>query len=72
MRRPRGDRRHRSAAKPNTVDATEHRASAQEVRVGDILLRVYNNIGKDRIITIAAGVTFYSLLAMFPAIAAMW
>jgi hypothetical protein len=32
---------------------------------GDILLRVYNNIGKDRVITIAAGVTFYSLLAMF-------
>ena len=38
---------------------------------GDILLRVYNNIGKDRVITIAAGVTFYSLLAMFPAIAAL-
>ncbi len=38
---------------------------------GDILLRVYNNIGKGRVITIAAGVTFYSLLAMFPAIAAV-
>jgi membrane protein len=38
---------------------------------GDILLRVYNSIGEDRIITIAAGVTFYSLLAMFPAIAAL-
>ena len=37
----------------------------------DILLRVYANIGKDRIITIAAGATFYSLLAMFPAIAAV-
>jgi membrane protein len=37
----------------------------------DILLRVYNNIGKDRVITIAAGVTFYSLLAVFPAIAAL-
>jgi membrane protein len=37
----------------------------------DIILRVYNNITKDRVITIAAGVTFYSLLAVFPAIAAL-
>jgi membrane protein len=37
----------------------------------DIILRIYNNISKDRVITIAAGVTFYSLLAMFPAIAAL-
>jgi membrane protein len=36
----------------------------------DILSRVYRNIGKDRVIAIAAGVTFYSLLAIFPAIAA--
>jgi membrane protein len=38
----------------------------------DIVLRVYSNIiTKDRVITIAAGVTFYSLLAMFSAIAAL-
>ena len=37
----------------------------------DILLRVYDNIGRDRVITIAAGVTFYSVLALFPAIAAL-
>ncbi len=37
----------------------------------DILLRVYSNIGKDRIVLVAAGVTFYSLLAIFPAIAAL-
>jgi membrane protein len=37
----------------------------------DIILRAYNNIAKDRVITIAAGVTFYSLLAIFPAIAAL-
>src|SRR3954451_21428887 len=36
----------------------------------DILLRVYNGIGKDRILMNAAGVTFYALLALFPAIAA--
>lgn len=37
----------------------------------DILLRVYKNLGKNRVIVVAAGVTFYSLLAIFPAIAAM-
>jgi membrane protein len=37
----------------------------------DILLRVWNNIGEDRVILVAAGVTFYSLLAIFPAIAAL-
>ncbi len=37
----------------------------------DILVRAYKNIGRDRVITIAAGVTFYSILALFPAIAAL-
>jgi membrane protein len=37
----------------------------------DILLRVWKNIGKDRVIVVAAGVTFYSVLALFPAIAAL-
>ena len=37
----------------------------------DILLRVWNNIGEDRVILVAAGVTFYSLLAIFPAIGAL-
>ncbi len=37
----------------------------------DVLLRVYENIGKNRVIVVAAGVTFYSLLAIFPAIAAL-
>ncbi len=37
----------------------------------DVLLRVYENIGKDRVVLVAAGVTFYSLLALFPAIAAL-
>jgi membrane protein len=37
----------------------------------DILLRVYNNLGEDRVLLVAAGVTFYSLLAIFPAIAAL-
>jgi len=37
----------------------------------DILLRVWKNIGEDRVLLVAAGVTFYCLLAIFPAIAAL-
>jgi membrane protein len=37
----------------------------------DILLRIWKNIGKDRVIVVAAGVTFYIVLALFPAIAAL-
>ena len=37
----------------------------------DILWRVYEEFGKDRITSVAAGVTYYALLAIFPAIAAL-
>jgi membrane protein len=37
----------------------------------DILWRVYGNIGNHRILALAAGMTYYSLLAIFPAIAAL-
>jgi membrane protein len=37
----------------------------------DILLRVYENVSEHRVIAIAAGVTFYVILALFPAIAAL-
>lgn len=37
----------------------------------DIFLRVYGNISEHRVMAIAAGVTFYALLAIFPAIAAL-
>jgi membrane protein len=36
----------------------------------DILWRVYGEIGNDRILAVAAGTTFYALLALFPAVAA--
>lgn len=36
----------------------------------DVLVRVYENISQHRVLAIAAGVTFYALLAIFPAIAA--
>ncbi len=37
----------------------------------DILWRVYQNISEHRVIALAAGVTFYTLLAIVPAIAAL-
>ena len=37
----------------------------------DILWRVYNNISEHRVVSIAAGVTFFVLLAIFPAVAAL-
>jgi membrane protein len=37
----------------------------------DILWRVYANIGDHRILALAAGITYYSILAIFPALAAL-
>jgi membrane protein len=37
----------------------------------DILLRLYQRISRDRILLIAAGVTFYLILAIFPGISAL-
>jgi membrane protein len=37
----------------------------------DIALRTYRDVGENRIMLVAAGVTFFALLAIFPAIAAL-
>jgi membrane protein len=37
----------------------------------DVLTHVWENMGRHRVLAIAAGVTFYALLAIFPAIAAI-
>ena len=37
----------------------------------DILWRIYQNISDDRVVLVAAGIAFYSILALFPAIAAL-
>ncbi|WP_132254765.1 YihY/virulence factor BrkB family protein [Methylobacterium segetis] len=37
----------------------------------DIAFRVYLEFNKDRVLSVAAGVTFYSLLSLFPAVAAL-
>ena len=58
----REDGRGRSAQKPSDMPRRGWR---------DIVLRVYRGIADDRILANAAAVTFYSLLAVFPAIAAV-
>src|ERR1700674_2588095 len=35
----------------------------------DVLVRTYHEIQQDRLLALAAGVVFYSLLALFPALA---
>jgi membrane protein len=37
----------------------------------DILIRTYEQINEDRVLAVAAGVVFYGLLALFPAITAL-
>jgi membrane protein len=59
---PADDGRGRSAEKPSDIPARGWK---------DILWRVYAGISDDRILANAAAVTFYALLALFPAIAAL-
>jgi len=57
-----GDDRGRLAASPSEIPLRGWK---------DILLRVYGNISEHRILALAAGMTYYSLLAIFPALAAL-
>lgn len=59
---PRDTQRGRDAAAPSEVPAAGWK---------DILARVYRGLDDDRILANAAAVTFYALLALFPAIAAL-
>src|SRR5437763_10430985 len=61
-RRAREDDRGRSAKTPSDIPARGWK---------DIVLRVYRGIADDRILANAAAVTFFALLALFPAIAAL-
>ena len=56
------DERGRAASTPSQIPARGWK---------DILKRCYQRLDDDRILAIAAGVTFYALLAIFPAIAAL-
>ncbi|QQO12549.1 YihY/virulence factor BrkB family protein [Bradyrhizobium diazoefficiens] len=57
-----GAERGREAASPSEIPAKGWK---------DILLRVYGNIGRHRVMALAAGMTYYSILAIFPALAAL-
>ena len=57
-----GDGRGRGATTPSDIPL---------IGWQDILWRVYHNVPEHRIISIAAGVTFFVLLAIFPGIAAL-
>jgi len=57
-----GHGRGRSASTPSNIPAKGWK---------DILWHVYHNVPEHRVLSIAAGVTFYVLLAIFPAMAAL-
>ena len=56
------------------ADRGRHAESPSEIPAAgwkDIALRVFHDISENRLVTVAAGVTFYVLLAIFPATAAL-
>lgn len=57
-----GDASGRSASGPTEIPPRGWRA---------IVLRVYREIADDRLLAVAAGVTYYALLALFPALVAL-
>jgi membrane protein len=59
---PRPDRRGRTAATPTEIPPAGWK---------DILWRTYDQVNEDRLLAVAAGVVFYGLLALFPAITAL-
>src|SRR4051812_48009426 len=69
-REPQPRRRETENQPAQDLDAGRGRFARQpsEIPVAgwkDIFIRVYRNIGRDRIVLVAAGVTFYSILALF-------
>ena len=60
-RPPGASHRGHSASRPSDIPAPGWK---------DILVRTYREFGKDRLMLVAAGLTFYVLLAVFPAISA--
>jgi membrane protein len=63
----------RRRAESETDRGRRARASGETSSKGwkDIAVRVWNKFNSDRILLVAAGVTFYAILAIFPAIAAL-
>jgi membrane protein len=72
--RPGGGKQHASPEAASQAGRGRHADVPTEIPAKgwkDILWRTYAQIGKDRVLAVAAGVTFYALLALFPAIAAL-
>ncbi|GJE36898.1 YihY/virulence factor BrkB family protein [Methylobacterium persicinum] len=60
-----------AATQPERGRHAEHPTAIPAAGWKDILVRVYLEFLKDRVLAVAAGVTFYTLLALFPGIAAL-
>lgn len=63
--------RHIAATQPERGRHANHPKDIPAAGWKDILIRVYLEFLKDRVLAVAAGVTFYTLLALFPGIAAL-
>ncbi|MCP3401996.1 MULTISPECIES: hypothetical protein [unclassified Bradyrhizobium] len=57
------------ATESEAADATPRRPRNSRAGMKGHSLAVYGNIGEPRVLALAAGMTYYSLLAIFPAIA---
>jgi membrane protein len=55
----------------NRKGASAPTNTAKKIRVSEFLKELYQHFSQDRVLAIAAGVTFYALLAILPAIAAL-
>ncbi|MDP4003392.1 YihY/virulence factor BrkB family protein [Methylobacterium sp. NEAU K] len=60
-----------AATQPERGRAADSPAEMTQAGWKDIAVRVYLEFNKDRVLAVAAGVTFYTLLSLFPAIAAL-
>ncbi|MBE7199218.1 MAG: YihY/virulence factor BrkB family protein, partial [Parafilimonas terrae] len=60
-----------AATQPERGRSAETPAEMTRAGWKDIAVRVYLEFNKDRVLAVAAGVTFYTLLSLFPAIAAL-
>jgi membrane protein len=66
----------RTSGRSSTSEADRGRGASSPVEIPakgwkDVALHIYNGINEDRILALAAGVTFYVLLALFPGIAGL-
>jgi membrane protein len=76
VRAPQGDRAKSHAGRGAAAERGRGRTADTPTEIPakgwkDILWRTYEEMNKDRILAVAAGVTYFGILALFPAIAAL-